>query len=130
MHWWECDAWDLMQVTIQPLRRQSHTQPDTLVLFWQPAVPKEHLTCLWQLTRIASSRVTSPYTLPSRPSLLGAFLGGQGWLQCVCVSTSVNIGLYRPVNHSCGMAMDGLLEVLCNHMTAICRRQAPHFVPT
>ena len=47
-----------MQVAVQPLWRQS--QPDTLVLLWQPTVPEEHcwqLALLWRLTHIATSRV-------------------------------------------------------------------------
>ena len=72
-----------MQVAVQPLWRQS--QPDTLVLFWQPTVPEEHcwqLTLLWRLTHIASSRVIL-YTAPLQPSLLELVMGSQKGMQCV-----------------------------------------------
>ena len=56
------ETWEVSQVTARPLRWQP--RPDTLILFWQPGVPKEQLALLWHLTLIPSSRVITPHLLP------------------------------------------------------------------
>ena len=111
-----------MQVTTeQPLWRQSHSQPDALVLLWQPAVPKEHLACLQRLAHIASFRVTIPYTLPRQPSLLETFAGGRGRPQfCVCIHFTIPWG-FLPLK----LTVDKLPGVLCNCVTALHRQQEP-----
>ena len=92
-----------MQVAVQPLWR--HSQPDTLVLFRQPPVSKEHcwrLALLWRLTHIASSRVILSI-IPSQRSLLEPLMGSQKGMQYVGVLTSASskpFGLYW-VDHRC-----------------------------
>ena len=116
------DAWDVMQVTAkQPLWRQSHSQPDALVLLWQPPVPKEHLARLQRLAHIASSWVTSPFTLPTQPSLLEAFAGGRGWPHvCLCIHFTIPWG-FLPLK----LTVDGLHGALCNCAVAFHRQQEP-----
>ena len=63
-----------MQVAVQPLWRQP--QPDTLVLLWQPPVPKEHLTLLYHLPFTTLARVIMLYTLSLQSTEAGLSAGG------------------------------------------------------
>ena len=116
-----------MQVAVQPLRRQS--QPDTLVLSWQPTVPKEHcwqLTLLWRLTHIATSRVIS-YITPLQPSLLDSLMNTKKGVQRVCVLISASFGLFGCDTLATygTLSTNGFLGSLCTCMTLFSQQEKP-----